>query len=106
MFFELRQYRVRPGQRERWVQLMEEKIIPFQILHGMVVIGSFVGEQEEDLYVWIRRFESEQQREELYARVYESDFWQTEIGPLVGQMLDRQKTVVTRLQATPRSVIQ
>ena len=106
MFFELRQYRVRPGQRERWVQLMEEEIIPFQISQGMVVIGSFVGEQEEDLYVWIRRFESEQQREELYARVYESGFWQTEIGPLVGQMLDRKQTVVTRLRATPRSVIQ
>ena len=106
MFFELRQYRVNAGQRERWVQLMEERINPFQIAQGMVVIGSFVGEREEDLYVWIRRFESEQQREELYARVYESDFWRTEIGPLVGEMLDRQKTVVARLQATPRSVIQ
>ena len=106
MFFELRQYRVRPGQRERWVQLMEEEIIPFQISQGMVVIGSFVGEQEEDLYVWMRRFESEQQREELYTRVYESDFWRNEIGPLVGEMLDRQRTVVTRLQATPKSVIQ
>jgi hypothetical protein len=29
MFFELRQYRVKPGQRERWVKFMEEEIIPF-----------------------------------------------------------------------------
>jgi hypothetical protein len=73
MFFELRQYRVRPEKREEWVALMEEKIIPFQIAQGMVVLGSFVGEQEEDLYVWIRRFESEEEREALYAKVYESD---------------------------------
>ena len=106
MFFELRQYRMVEGQKENWVKLMEEKIIPFQIAQGMVVIGSFVGEQEEDLYVWIRRFESEEQRKELYEKVYQSDTWKNELSPLVGDMLDRTKTVVTRIEATPKSVIQ
>jgi len=106
MFFELRQYRVKPGKREEWVKLMEEEIIPFQIAQGMVVIGSFVGEQEEDLYVWIRRFESEAQREALYQRVYESDYWKNEISPRVGDMLDRERIVVTRIVATQKSVIQ
>jgi hypothetical protein len=105
MFFELRQYRVKPGKREVWVRMMEEEIIPFQIAQGMVVIGSFVGEQEEDLYVWIRRFEDEAQREVLYQRVYESDRWKNEISPRVGDMLDRERTVVTRLTPTPKSVI-
>jgi len=106
MFFELRQYRMKEGQKENWVKLMEEKIIPFQIAQGMVVLGSFVGEQEEDLYVWIRRFESEEQREELYEKVYQSETWQNEFAPVVGDMLDRSKIVVTRLEATPKSVIQ
>jgi len=106
MFFELRQYRVKPGKREEWVKLMEEEIIPFQIAQGMVVIGSFVGEQEEDLYVWIRRFESEAQREALYQRVYESDYWKNEISPRVGDMLDRERIVVTRIVATQKSGIQ
>lgn len=105
MFFELRQYRTRPGQRERWVKFMEEEIIPFQISKGMVVIGSFVGEQEDDLYVWIRRFDSEEQREALYAAVYQSDHWKNVLAPKVGEMLDREKIVVTRLEPTPRSVI-
>ncbi|HWP49442.1 MAG TPA: NIPSNAP family protein [Candidatus Limnocylindrales bacterium] len=105
MFFELRQYRIKPGQRERWVKLMEEKIIPFQISKGMVVVGSFVGQQEEDLYVWIRRFESEEERERLYKEVYESDFWKNEIKPQVDEMLDRSKIQITRLEATPKSVI-
>ena len=91
MFFELRQYRMKEGQRENWVRMMEEEIIPFQIAQGMVVIGSFVGEQEEDLYVWIRRFDDEAQREVLYAQVYQSDTWQNEIAPLVGEMLDRER---------------
>ena len=105
MFFELRQYRVKPGQRDKWVRFMEEKIIPFQISKGMVVIGSFVGQEEEDLYVWIRRFESEEERQQLYKAVYESDYWRNDISPQVGEMLYREKIHVTRLEATPKSVI-
>jgi len=106
MFFELRQYRTKPGQRERWVKFMEEKIIPFQITKGMVVVGSFIGQEEDDLYVWIRRFESEAERERLYHEVYQSDYWKNEITPQVDEMLDRERIHVTRLEATPKSVIQ
>ena len=106
MFFELRQYRIKPGQREKWVKFMEEKIIPFQIAQGMVVLGSFVGEEEDDLFVWIRRFASEEEREQLYQAVYESDYWKNEIDPHVPNMIDRQQSKILRLQATPKSVIQ
>jgi hypothetical protein len=106
MFFELRQYRIKGGQRERWVKLMEEEIIPFQVSKGMVVVGSFVGQEEEDLYVWIRRFEDEEERERLYDDVYESDYWKNEIRPQIDEMLDRETMNVTRIEATPKSVIQ
>jgi hypothetical protein len=106
MLFELRQYRIKSGKRERWVKLMEEEIIPFQVLKGMVVVGSFIGQEEGDLYVWIRRFESEEERERLYKEVYESDYWQNEIRPQIDEMLDRETMQVTRLEATPKSVIQ
>ena len=106
MFFELRQYRTKPGQRDNWVKFMEEEIIPFQILQGMVVLGSFIGQEEDDLFVWIRRFESEAERQQLYQAVYESDHWKNEISPRVPEMIDRERSVITRLQATPKSVIQ
>ena len=105
MFFELRQYRTKPGQRENWVKFMEEKIIPFQVSQGMVVVGSFVCQEEDDLYIWIRRFESEEERERLYKAVYDSDYWKQEIAPQVPEMLDRSSIVVTRIEATPKSVI-
>ena len=106
MFFELREYRTLPGQRENWVKFMEEEIIPFQESQGMTILGSFTGEEEDDLYIWIRRFESEAQREKLYAAVYESDRWVNDIGPKVPEMLDRDKIIVRRIEATPRSGIQ
>ena len=106
MFFELREYRTLHGHRENWVSFMEEEIIPFQVSKGMVILGSFVGEEEDDLYVWIRRFESEEEREKLYAAVYESDKWVNENGPKIPGMMDRSKIVVRRLEASSRSVIQ
>jgi hypothetical protein len=105
MFFELRQYRCKPGQRDRWVKFMEEVIIPFQVSKGMVIVGSFVGQQEPDLYVWIRRFDDEGEREALYKAVYETDYWKNDVAPRVSEMLDREKTVVTRIEPTSRSVI-
>ena len=105
MLFELRQYKTHPGQRDNWVQYMEEKIIPFQVSKGMVIVGSFVNEEDPDSYIWIRRFESEQDRERLYKEVYESDYWKNEVAPEVPSMLDRDKIVVTRLNPTPKSVV-
>ena len=105
MFYELRQYRTKPGQRQNWVDFMEEVIIPFQVSKGMVIAGSFVGEEEDDLYIWMRRFDDEAQREQLYEAVYQSDEWTNEIAPKVGEMLDRDKIVVTRIEPTPKSVI-
>ena len=105
MFYELRQYRALPGKREALARYMEEVIIPFQVAKGMVVSGAFTGETEEDLYVWIRRFESESEREALYTAVYQSDEWKTEFGPKIGTLLDREKIVVTRLEPMAKSVL-
>ncbi len=105
MFFELRQYKTRPGERENWVRFMEEEIIPFQVSKGMVIAGSFIDQEDENHYIWMRRFENEEERERLYEAVYQSDTWKNEIAPRVGEMLDREKSVITRIEATPRSVI-
>jgi hypothetical protein len=105
MFFELRQYRTLPGKRDEWVTFMEEVIIPFQVSKGMVIVGNFVGQEEDDLYIWIRRFESEEQREALYNAVYQTDYWKNEVALRVNEMLDRPRMVITRIEATPKSVI-
>ena len=106
MFFELREYRTLNGQRQNWVKVMEETIIPFQVSKGMVILGSFVGQEEEDLYIWLRRFENEAERERLYDVVYNSDTWKNEIAPQIPSMMDREKIVVRRIDASPRSAIQ
>jgi len=105
MFFELRFYPVKPGKMEAWVNQMEEVVIPFQISKGMIFIASFVSLDNPDEYIWIRRFESEEEKERLYRAVYESDVWKEQIGPRNGEMIDRANIRVTRMASTPKSVI-
>ena len=105
-FYELRQYHVLPGKMDAWVKIMEEEIIPFQVSKGMVICGSFRGETDQSVYVWLRRFESEAEREALYKAVYETDHWKTKIAPRVPEYLDRSKMVITRMVATPKSTVQ
>src|SRR6516225_1331611 len=102
-FYQLRQYKVLPGKMEEWLRLMEEEIIPFQVSKGMVITGSFRGETDPSVYVWMRRFESEAEREALYKAVYESDHWKEKIAPRVPNFLDRAAMVVTRIVPTAKS---
>ncbi len=106
MFFELRQYRLFPGKREEWVKFMDDEIIPFQASMGMTIVGSFIVENDEDLYIWIRRFENEEERKRLYKAVYESEVWKDDQHPRVKKLLDGESIVVTRLKATPKSIMQ
>jgi hypothetical protein len=106
MFFELRQYKMQPGKQKEFAEFMDTVVVPFQRAKGMVILGNFIGETDESIYVWIRRFADEAERERLYKAVYESDEWKTDIAPKLPDLMDRSGIVVTRLEATPKSVIQ
>jgi len=105
-FYELRQYPILPGKMDEWVRFMEEKIIPFQVSKGMVITGSFRHEEDESVYIWMRRFENEEERVRLYAAVYESDTWKNDIAPQVPTMIDRAGIQVNRILPTPVSATQ
>lgn len=105
-FYELRQYKILPGKMDEWITLMEREIIPFQVAQGMVVTASLRGAEDESIYVWMRRFESEEEKERLYAAVYQSDRWKNDIGPRIPALMDRSAVRVTRLTPTPKSPAQ
>ena len=105
-FYELRQYVIRPGKMEAWIKYMDEEIIPFQVAKGMVITASWRGETDDSVYVWMRRFESEEDRARLYKAVYESDTWKNEMSAKVGEMIVREKNHVQRIVPTRMSPMQ
>jgi hypothetical protein len=101
MLYELREYRLKVGTRGDWVKLMEGTIIPFQREQGMVIVGSFTANEEEDLYIWMRRFDNEAQRQRQYDAVYKSATWLEKIKPQIDRMLIREVMRVVMLEPTP-----
>lgn len=100
MLYEIRQYQAQPGKRDELVALMEETIIPYQISCGVAVVGSFTGDDDPNLYVWIRRFDSEEHRASLYDKIYGTEQWTNEILPLLPELMNREANIVTRVNPT------
>ena len=107
MFFELRKYYIQNGQKDTWIKYMETTIMPFQISKGMVITGTFTSknDKDEDLYIWLRRFNDQEEKEQLYNDVYESDKWKKEIFPPIPKLIDRDRTIVTIIEPTKTSVM-
>lgn len=105
-FFELRQYKVRDGKMQAWLDLMEGEVLPYVASKGMVYIASFRHEDDPSIYIWIRRFEDEADKERLYAAVYESEYWNDVLSPKVGKLLIRDEAIIQRLVPTRMSPIQ
>ncbi len=105
MIFELRMYHTKPGKREEWVKFFEEEFLPYQFARGVVIVGSFVSEEDEDEFIWIRRYDSEEDRERLDAAFYGSDRFKNDLAPRADELLDYERMQVLRLRPTPKSVI-
>lgn len=105
MLYEIRRYQTRPGARDAWVRYMEDVVVPYQASKGMTVVASFVDDEDEDGYVWIRRFEDEADRVARYAATYDDPEWTGTIAPTVRDLLLTDRSVVTRVRPTPVSVL-
>ena len=105
-FYELRKYKIRRGKMNEWLKLMEGEIIPFQVSKGMVITGSFRGETDDSVYIWLRRFNNEKERERLYRAVYEDPHWTNDIAPRVGKLMRREKIEIQRIIPTKKSTTQ
>src|SRR5260370_37736534 len=55
---ELRQYTLRPGQREVLIDLFDREFVESQEAAGMAIVGQFRALDEPDRFVWRRGFPS------------------------------------------------
>ena len=71
-----------------------------------VISASFRGEEDDSVYIWIRRFEDEAERERLYQAVYESDVWLNTLKDRVGEVMNREAMKITLIVPTSLSILQ
>lgn len=72
---ELRQYTLRPGQRDVLVDLFEREFVESQEALGMKIVGTFRDLDRPDRFVWIRGFREMAARAEQLAAFYSGPVW-------------------------------
>ena len=72
---ELRQYTMKPGQRDIFVDVFERHLIEPQEDVGMTVIGHFRDQGDPNKFVWLRGFRDMSSRRAALESFYGSDLW-------------------------------
>jgi hypothetical protein len=100
VFYEIRFERAKPGRGSDLAQWMAEVVIPIHTEAGMEVVGSFVDRDDEERFVWIRRFGSDEERERVVDAAHAHPRFATEIEPFASELFDDEPET-TRLLPTP-----
>ncbi len=72
---ELRQYTLRPGQRDVLLNIFERHFIESQEAVGMTLVGQFRDRRRSDRFVWLRGFSDMDSRRDALAAFYDGPIW-------------------------------
>jgi hypothetical protein len=102
LFYEIRRETAVPGQGKELARWMDELVIPLHEANGMTVAGAFTDAGDEDAFVWIRKFGSDSEREEIVARVHRDPLFESAIRPRLAELMAGE-AVTVRLVPTAHS---
>ena len=104
MWYEIRRESARPGRGRELARWMQEQVIPLHRAGGMIVVGSFVDADDEDAFVWIRKFHDADERQSIVERVHRDPVFETAIAAPARELLAGD-AVTVRLVPTAGSTL-
>ncbi|MGX5830581.1 NIPSNAP family protein [Mesorhizobium sp. 43Arga] len=93
---ELRQYTLKPGQREKLIALFDREFIESQEATGMTIIGQFRDLDRPDMFVWLRGFDSMDVRKEALAAFYDGPVWAAHRHAANATMIDSDDVLLLK----------
>jgi len=99
---ELRQYTLRPGQRDVLIDLFDREFVESQEADGMAIVGQFRDLDDPDRFTWIRGFTSMPARARALASFYGGPAWKAHSARANATMIDSDNVLLLR-PVTPRS---
>ncbi len=94
--FELRQYLLRPGTRDDFIDHFERHLIEPQQAAGMHLIGQFRDRDRPDVFVWIRGFVDMDERRRALESFYLGPAWAEHRGVMNSMMIDSDDVLLLR----------
>lgn len=96
MIVELRQYTLKPGQRDTLVALFEREFVESQEALGMEIIGTFTDAGNPDRFVWLRGFPDMERRARSLAAFYGGPVWKTHREAANATMIDSDNVLLLK----------
>ena len=93
---ELRQYTLRPGQRDVLIDLFDRELVESQEAAGMAIVGQFRDLDDPDRFVWIRGFASMPFRARALGRFYGGPVWKAHRAEANATMVDSDNVLLLR----------
>jgi NIPSNAP len=93
---ELRQYTLRPGQRDVLIDLFDRELVESQEAAGMAIVGQFRDLDDPDRFVWIRGFPSMPSRARALASFYGGPVWKAHSAQANATMIDSDNVLLLR----------
>lgn len=93
---ELRQYTLRPGQRDVLIELFDREFVETQEAAGMAVLGQFRDLDAPDRFVWLRGFPGMASRAESLATFYGGQVWKAHGRAANATMIDCDDVLLLR----------
>jgi hypothetical protein len=93
---ELRQYTLRPGQRDVLIELFDREFVESQEAVGIEVIGQFCDLDRPDRFVWLRGFPDMERRREALAAFYGGPVWKANSQAANATMIDVDDVLLLR----------
>ncbi len=93
---ELRQYTLRPGQRDTLIELFEREFLESQESAGMPIPGQFRDLDRPDRFVWLRGFPDMDSRKRSLEAFYGGPIWKAHRQAANGTMLDSSNVLLLR----------
>ncbi|WP_409466028.1 NIPSNAP family protein [Amycolatopsis sp. GA6-003] len=94
---ELRQYTLRPGQRDVLIDLFDRELLEPQEAAGCTVVGQFRDEDDPDRFVWFRSFPDLAARHAALTAFYlEGEAWRQHRDAANATMLDSDNVLLLR----------
>ena len=83
---ELRNYLLKPGTRDSFIEYFKDHFVESQNILGAYTPGLFRVKGEDDRFFWIRGFDTIQERSRFLPAFYGGEIWK-EFGPAANDMM-------------------
>jgi hypothetical protein len=93
MIIEMRTYKLKPGCRQRFLEIFRTKSVPAHDEIGMKILGPFLS-LDADTFFFMRGFPDLESREPMKAKFYEGELWKSELENVLMPMIEKYDVVL------------